>query len=67
MPAWILTTTCTYNLKSLWEEQASPNDESKCDKITVHLSRKDSKHVHNKNIVAVIIYVMQYWENTNTR
>jgi hypothetical protein len=45
----------TYSLKSLWEEQASPNDDSKCDKITVHLSRKDSKH--NENIVAVIIYV----------
>jgi hypothetical protein len=45
----------TYSLKSLWEEQASQNDDSKCDKITVHLSRKDSKH--NENIVAVIIYV----------
>jgi preprotein translocase subunit SecD len=45
----------TYSLKSLWEEQASPNDDSKCDKITIHLSRKDSKH--NENIVSAIIYV----------
>ena len=44
-----------YNVKSLWEEQASVNDESKCDKITVHLSQEDDKS--NENIVTVIIYI----------
>jgi hypothetical protein len=54
----------TSNLKFLWEEQPSPNDESKCDKITVHLSRKYSKiqrkHCCSNNL-------RQYWENTSTR
>lgn len=42
----------TYNIKSVWEGQASLSDESNCEKIVV--SRKDSKY--NENIFTVIIY-----------